>query len=824
MTSDADPRVALLPLIDSAIRQISPLDPVSHDLVLAHATRRWRLMRQRRQIVRATSASMVVATVASTNVTPKLTRSSGNKKPKSIARLLAAQEAQLEHLAQSNAARISERIVQLGAAAAATDTDSDVHLDQVASLKREIEVQQRRFSHLRKAHAEERRRVAAGGALLLDDDDGAMADNGTDLIVEQALECAVNRFPAIFDEVPSNRKMQIARHALRAIIAADPNANGVVTRRAIVTDRDCWLARDQSSREVSIEQLLVELGDASVPTAASVADAADSSLESGEIVMSVTEIARLRSVRESHNELVEEEEVVIEEEDDGATLAARSSLREAVPSLPILDNYVAPPPPPAPRNGYVLRRAAKWFPFERRSFASFDIACHWVAKLMGWRKLPTHQFPTKEAFTTAFGHGAAAGMDHWYRRFNTLITEACAPNPIDAQIFISLLATASPNSAVAQNALNALLNFRALSQGLRPRHGTYPLSSLVNFLSGVLGRPSGAKVQCFLDNLVACDTSQRVTVDTHMIAFLFGNGRQSLAPWEYALLEEFYRSAAHECAPGILPHRFQSAVWHSRAGEANFTDVLLSHVTLVSFRIAPTPALLAAALEHRAPARVKRKLDFDDVDEAPRELQAESSVSIAADFVNALLASGDATRIDVLRAVAVRRVRELLLGLGYLSLPANDEADSDVAQISLRLFAPVRFENAVQLRATLASRRAMARRQGRELFAEEQREAERLIARMSKIGPNESVAHPDDQEWLRRDMALVDAALLSGTTTLADALANHDVAAVQDHDPYTRAHLHFAAHESHLRTVLRADEPGAILCDIWRNCAAMILN
>jgi hypothetical protein len=816
MTSDADPRVALLPLIDSAIRQISPLDPVSHDLALTHATRRWRLMRQRRQIVRATTTP-TVAMATPTSVTPKLIRS---KPAKSIARLLAAQEAQLEQLAQTNAARISERIVQLGAAAAATDTDADVHLDQVASLKREIEVQQRRFAHLRKAHAEERRRVAAGGAMLLDDDDAAAGT--TDLIVEQALECAVNRFPAIFDEVPSNRKMQIARSALRAIIAADPNANGVVTRRAIVTDRDCWLARDQSSREVSIEQLLVELGDASVPAAATVAAADESSLESGEIVMSVTEIARLRSIRESHNELVEEEEVVIEE-NDGAALAARSSLREAVPTLPILDNYVAPPPPPTPKNGYVLRRAAKWFPFERRSFASFDVACHWVAKLMGWRKLPAHQFPTKDAFTTAFGHGAAAGMDHWYRRFNTLITEACAPNPIDAQIFISLLATASPNSAVAQNALNALLNFRALSQGLRPRHGTYPLSSLVNFLSGVLGRPSGAKVQCFLDNLVACDTSQRVTVDTHMIAFLFGNGRQSLAPWEYALLEEFYRSAAHECAPGILPHRFQSAVWHSRAGEANFTDVLLSHVTVVSFRIAPTPALLAAALEHRAPARVKRKLDFDDADEAPRELQAESLVSTAADFVNALLASGDATRIDVLRAVAVRRVRELLLGLGYLSLPASDEADDgDVAQISLRLFAPVRFENAVQLRATLASRRSMARRQGRELFAEEQREAERLIARMSKIGPNESVAHPDDQEWLRRDMALVDAALLSGTTTLADALANHDVAAVQDHDPYTRAHLHFAAHESHLRAVLRADEPGAILCDIWRNCAAMI--
>ena len=99
---------------------------------------------------------------------------------------------------------------------------------------------------------------------------------------------------------------------------------------------------------------------------------------------------------------------------------------------------------------------------------------------------------------------------------------------------------------VSQNALNSLLNFRALSQGLRPRWGTYPVNSLVNYLAGSLGRPSGKKVRCFLDNLLFPDTSQAVTIDTHMIAFLFGNGRQSLAPWEYAILEDLYRTAARE--------------------------------------------------------------------------------------------------------------------------------------------------------------------------------------------------------------------------------------------------------------------------------------
>jgi hypothetical protein len=112
----------------------------------------------------------------------------------------------------------------------------------------------------------------------------------------------------------------------------------------------------------------------------------------------------------------------------------------------------------------------------------------------------------------------------------------------------------------------------------------------------------------------------------------------------------------------------------------------------------------------------------------------------------------------------------------------------------------------------------------RALFAEEQREAERLLARVAELEQTEgSVANVDDQEWLRRDMALVDAALLSGTATLDDALAEHEVAAVQDHDPYTRAHLHFAAHEiTFANAVLRADQPGAIVCDIWRNCGDLM--
>ena len=79
-----------------------------------------------------------------------------------------------------------------------------------------------------------------------------------------------------------------------------------------------------------------------------------------------------------------------------------------------------------------------------------------------------------------------------------------------------------------------------------------------------------------------------------MLAFLFGNGRQSLAPWEYALVEDLYRVAARECSPhGSAPHRFQSAVWYTLAGDASFTDVLAEHAITVSFRIVPQPEVLA---------------------------------------------------------------------------------------------------------------------------------------------------------------------------------------------------------------------------------------
>jgi hypothetical protein len=102
--------------------------------------------------------------------------------------------------------------------------------------------------------------------------------------------------------------------------------------------------------------------------------------------------------------------------------------------------------------------------------------------------------PTLEDFKRSFQKGTEKGMHTWYQDFNTLITEYCMGDLQEVQLFTSLVATCSPNSGIVQNAFSALLNYRALSQGCRPRWGSYPYRSLVNYLAGCLGCASGQKV------------------------------------------------------------------------------------------------------------------------------------------------------------------------------------------------------------------------------------------------------------------------------------------------------------------------------------------
>jgi hypothetical protein len=96
------------------------------------------------------------------------------------------------------------------------------------------------------------------------------------------------------------------------------------------------------------------------------------------------------------------------------------------------------------------------------------------------------------------------------------------------------------------------MNYRAVSQGCRPQFGSYPIRSLLNYLgktgeyiaiaeltrvsvAGCLGRPSGNKVRCFLDNLIHPLTTPALTIDTHMQRFLLGAGHTSFNTFEYAV-------------------------------------------------------------------------------------------------------------------------------------------------------------------------------------------------------------------------------------------------------------------------------------------------
>ena len=79
-------------------------------------------------------------------------------------------------------------------------------------------------------------------------------------LVNEAISCAIDRYPRLFSEARGHRKSLIARRALWSMVNGDPNSNGMLARRALVTEREAWLARELATRSgLTIEQLLAEL-------------------------------------------------------------------------------------------------------------------------------------------------------------------------------------------------------------------------------------------------------------------------------------------------------------------------------------------------------------------------------------------------------------------------------------------------------------------------------------------------------------------------------------------------------------------------------------
>ena len=175
----------------------------------------------------------------------------------------------------------------------------------------------------------------------------------------------------------------------------------------------------------------------------------------------------------------------------------------------------------------------------------------------------------------------------------------------------------------------------------------------------------------------------------------------------------------------------------------------------------------------------------------------------------------------MLRSVAVDLLRRRLLDLGYLTR-TNDESDDavDASLVSVIVFAPVRTEHGDRLKSIMSSRRLMARKKGRSLLPAEEREAVQLQARLDELqqrGASGAVPNRNDEEWLERDLGLLDAMLMSGGAgTLREAFERepHRSGAVEDHEPYTFSHRHFTAHEDELRAVLQVDKPGQFYIEL----------
>eukprot|EP00124_Ichthyophonus_hoferi_P001824 Ihof_evm5s107 gene=Ihof_evmTU5s107 len=425
--------------------------------------------------------------------------------------------------------------------------------------------------------------------------------------------------------------------------------------------------------------------------------------------------------------------------------------------------------------GVLLHKSCKFFPSSnlRAPFTTIEECHDLIRRHFETRIAPGFVLPGIDDFKQTLAKGKEQGFHLWYSTFHDLIYDACMGVEEEVTFFLSLLATASPNSGVHQNTLNALLNFRALSQDSRPRWGSYPARNLVNYLAGTLGAASGMKIMAFLDNLVNASTSQAVTIDTHMQRFALGEGHLSLKPHEYAILEDFYRCAANQLNENP-PHRLQAAIWCTLAGPYSFKEELLQCRAPHTFRLAPDPPTLA---------NYNKTLDSKD----------QLNLQLCCDVL----------RHPHGRRLACNQLRQKLLSIGYMSLLANTSLEEDAdswADLTLLLFVPTRMQHPTSIRSHLTLRRNYAKRQSRTLLRQEEEEAEEQLAVLREAESSASGFIPNqaDKKWFERDMAYVRAWLLQETMPKARLGRSQG----DEKDPYFKTHAHFVGAERCLSSLL----------------------
>ena len=92
----------------------------------------------------------------------------------------------------------------------------------------------------------------------------------------------------------------------------------------------------------------------------------------------------------------------------------------------------------------ILENSRKLNKFSLRS------AVYWTKELLSNKMKEGWTIPTPEKFVESYEKGKQQGMDNWYEDFNKMVSNYCFHREDELQFFMSLIATASPNSGVNQ--------------------------------------------------------------------------------------------------------------------------------------------------------------------------------------------------------------------------------------------------------------------------------------------------------------------------------------------------------------------------------------
>jgi len=208
---------------------------------------------------------------------------------------------------------------------------------------------------------------------------------------------------------------------------------------------------------------------------------------------------------------------------------------------------------------------------------------------------------------------------------------------------------------------------------------------------------------------------------------------------------------------GDLPHRLQASLWCSTtsSGAVNYKNELLARAVDVSFSLLPEVSSLL-----------------------PDDLQSFMPT----------LANSIRTCADV-RTHAIALLRKKLVDIGYLNLPAFGAPETNLTNVTLSVFIPVRTVDMATVRGKVNLRKSMAKKQGRELHEAELNEATAVLQELASLGKTTgSTVHSQDTAWWTRDHKLLKTWLgqNAGDSVAANAASFH-----LQHDPYYRTHEHF---------------------------------